>query len=86
VADYTRWFLSRLRHVERALETAEYFCAERFTGADISVGYALLLADRLLLRGAARTDEGRARKLGLACHASGVKKKVRRHATRWSRN
>lgn len=47
VADYTRWFLSRLRHVERALATSEYLCAGRFTGADISVGYALLLADRL---------------------------------------
>jgi glutathione S-transferase len=47
--DYARWFLVRLRHVERALADAEWLCAGRFTGADISVGYALLLADYLKL-------------------------------------
>lgn len=47
--DYARWFLARLRHVERALADAEWLCAGRFTGADISVGYALLLADYLKL-------------------------------------
>jgi glutathione S-transferase len=45
--DYTRWFLSRLRHVDRALMGHEWLCADRFTGADISVGYALLLANQL---------------------------------------
>jgi glutathione S-transferase len=43
--DYARWFLSRLRQVDRALQSAEWLCAGRFTAADISVGYALLLAD-----------------------------------------
>lgn len=48
--DYARWFLSRLKHVDRALAGgADWLCAERFTGADISVGYALLLADFLKL-------------------------------------
>jgi glutathione S-transferase len=48
--DYARWFLSRLKHVERALAGgAEFLCAGRFTAADISVGYALLLADHLKL-------------------------------------
>jgi glutathione S-transferase len=53
--DYARWFLSRLKHVDRALAGgAEHLCAGRFTAADISVGYALLLADHLgLLEGAA---------------------------------
>jgi glutathione S-transferase len=52
--DYARWFMARLKHVERALEDAEWLCAGRFTGADISVGYALLLAGHLkLLDGAA---------------------------------
>jgi glutathione S-transferase len=52
--DYARWFRARLKHVERALSEAEWLCAGRFTGADISVGYALLLADHLkLLEGAA---------------------------------
>ena len=47
--DYARWFLSRLRHVDRALTEAEWLCAGRFTAADISVGYALLLAHQLKL-------------------------------------
>jgi glutathione S-transferase len=47
--DYARWFLSRLKHVDRALADRDWLCAGRFTGADISVGYALLLADFLEL-------------------------------------
>lgn len=48
--DYARWFLARLRAVEKALEDGrDYLCADRFTGADISVGYALLLATQLKL-------------------------------------
>jgi glutathione S-transferase len=45
--DYARWFMSRLRHVDRALQSSEWLCAGRFTAADISVGYALLLANFL---------------------------------------
>lgn len=48
--DYAKWFLSRLRQVDRALSDGrEWLCAGRFTGADISVGYALLLARTLKL-------------------------------------
>jgi glutathione S-transferase len=47
--DYAKWFLSRLKHVDRALATSDWLCAGRFTGADISVGYALLLANHLKL-------------------------------------
>jgi glutathione S-transferase len=48
--DYAQWFLSRLRQVDRALaDGREWLCAGRFTGADISVGYALLLARSLKL-------------------------------------
>lgn len=47
VDDYTQWFLSRLRHVTRALGNRTWLCADRFTMADISVGYALLLARNL---------------------------------------
>jgi glutathione S-transferase len=43
--DYAKWFVARLRAVDRALLDAEYLCAGRFTAADISVGYALLLAE-----------------------------------------
>lgn len=47
--DYAQWFLSRLRHVTRALADREWLCAGRFTMADICVGYALLLARDLKL-------------------------------------
>ena len=46
--DYSRWFLSRLKAVGAALEQQqEFLCAGRFTAADVSVGYALLLAQHL---------------------------------------
>jgi glutathione S-transferase len=46
-ADYTKWFFGRLRAVEAAVAESDTLCANRFTVADISVGYALLLADRI---------------------------------------
>ena len=49
VSDYTRWFLSRLRHLTRALQDRDWLCAGRFTIADLCVGYALLFAERLEL-------------------------------------
>jgi glutathione S-transferase len=49
--DYAQWFVSRLRHVTRALGDRDWLCAGRFTMADISVGYALLLARNLGLDG-----------------------------------
>ena len=42
--DYSKWFLARLRAVDAALARQDYLCAGRFTTADITVGYALLLA------------------------------------------
>jgi glutathione S-transferase len=45
--DYAKWFLGRLRAVEAATAKAETLAANRFTAADIVVGYALLLADRI---------------------------------------
>ena len=42
---YIRWFLARLRWLEQHLSTGRlYLCGERFTVADITVGYALHLA------------------------------------------
>jgi len=43
VEDYTKWYFSRLRSVESALEDKEFLCADRFTIADIAVGYALFM-------------------------------------------
>ena len=51
VEDYARWFMARLRAVTAATEAGEWICAGRFTVADISVGYALLFAERLDLSG-----------------------------------
>ncbi len=48
--DYTTWFFSRLRTVERATGDKEFLCADRFTIADICVGFALYLAEALGLR------------------------------------
>ncbi|GAA4039773.1 glutathione S-transferase family protein [Parerythrobacter jejuensis] len=41
---YAKWFWKRLVKVEQRLETREFLCADRFTVADICVGYALILA------------------------------------------
>jgi len=51
VEDYTQWFYSRLRSVERATEAADCLAAGRFTIADICVGFALYLAEEIGLRG-----------------------------------
>lgn len=45
VEDYRRWFLSRLRTLEPRLSVSDYLACNRFTAADVSVGYALLLAE-----------------------------------------
>jgi glutathione S-transferase len=45
--DYSKWFFGRLRAVEAAVANREWLCGGRFTVADISVGYALLLAERI---------------------------------------
>jgi len=49
---YAKWFHKRLIKVEERLKTREFLCADRFTVADICVGYALILAENVGL------DEG----------------------------
>jgi glutathione S-transferase len=44
VDDYARFFYGRLRMAEATLASSDYLCPGRFTAADISVGYALLLS------------------------------------------
>lgn len=41
---YAKWFHKRLVKVEHRLADREFLCADRFTVADICVGYALILA------------------------------------------
>lgn len=45
--DYAKWFAGRLRALELALEGREWLCADRFTIADICVGYGVFLASRI---------------------------------------
>lgn len=47
--DYGKWFRGRLRGVDAIVSSRPYVCAGRFTAADISVGYALMLAESLTL-------------------------------------
>ncbi|MDJ0977949.1 MAG: glutathione S-transferase family protein [Erythrobacter sp.] len=49
---YAKWFYKRLIKIEERLEERDYLCADRFTIADICVGYALILAGKVGL------DEG----------------------------
>jgi len=42
--DYAKWFLARLRGLEAIVSESAFVAAGRFTGGDISVAYALLLA------------------------------------------
>lgn len=41
---YAKWFWKRLVKVDERLHGREYLCADRFTVADICVGYALVLS------------------------------------------
>jgi glutathione S-transferase len=50
VEDYKIWFLSRLRTLAPLLADHEFVCSGRFTAADVSVGYALLLGDHIGLK------------------------------------
>ncbi len=43
VEDYTQWFFARLKLLNARLDEAEWLVADRFTAADIAVGYALHL-------------------------------------------
>jgi glutathione S-transferase len=47
VDDYSKWFLSRLRTLEPHLAARDFLCADRFTAADVAVGYPLMLAELL---------------------------------------
>ena len=44
---YRRWFVARLKLLEKSLESREYLCSNRFTIADICVSYAIYLAKTL---------------------------------------
>jgi glutathione S-transferase len=47
--DYGKWFAARLKGLDGLLAQSDFVAADRFTAADISVAYALLLATTLRL-------------------------------------
>lgn len=47
VTDYRKWFLARARSLDARTGEAQYLCADRFTIADICVGYTVGFALRL---------------------------------------
>ena len=47
--DYAKWFLARLKPLGPRLAEREFICAGRFTAADVSVAYALMLGETLRL-------------------------------------
>jgi glutathione S-transferase len=47
--DYRRFFIGRLKLIDPALASSPWLCGDRFTAADISVGYALRFARSLQL-------------------------------------
>ena len=46
-SDYRHWYLTRLRRLEEHIPGRIWLCDERFTIADIAIGYALLLGELL---------------------------------------
>ena len=44
VEDYRKWFYGRLRAVDAAVQQTDYLVKNRFTAADIAIGFALHLA------------------------------------------
>ena len=47
VEGYSRWFVSRCKLLETALEDKEYLCSNRFTIADICISYDFVVAESL---------------------------------------
>lgn len=49
--DYRKWYLARLRRLNKHLESREFLVAGRFTVADIAIHYALFFGESLGLAG-----------------------------------
>lgn len=46
---YAQWFIKRLNRLDEHIKDKEYLCDNRFTIADIAIGYALYLGELLRL-------------------------------------
>lgn len=42
VEDYAKWYLARLRRLDAHIESREFLCDNRFTIADVAIGYSLI--------------------------------------------
>jgi len=51
VEDYSKWYIARLRRLDAHILDREYLVADKFTIADIAIGYALFLGRDLNLDG-----------------------------------
>jgi glutathione S-transferase len=49
VNDYGKWFIARLRRLDEHVINRDYLCDDRFTIADIAVGFALYLGELISL-------------------------------------
>lgn len=47
VEDYSTWFIKRLKRLNAHIAEREFLCDDRFTVADIAIGYALYLGESL---------------------------------------
>ena len=56
VEGYSRWFVSRLKLLEKSLEGKDFLCSNRFTLADICVSYAINLAGALDIKQALKPN------------------------------
>jgi len=45
--DYRKWYLARLQRLNEHLNGREFLCSDRFTIADIAIGYALYLGEKI---------------------------------------
>jgi len=53
---YRRWFVARLKLLEKSLDSREYLCSNRFTIADICASYAIYLAKTLQIEEALKPN------------------------------
>ena len=45
--DYSKWYIARLKRLDAHIPDRDYLCDNRFTIADIAIGYALYLGESL---------------------------------------
>ena len=75
---YFKWYLARLVKIENGLEGHEFLCGDRFTIADVNVGYALYLT-KAIRRDAELTPNAKAY-LDRMCARDGFQSALKKEA------